>query len=115
MGSSVFREFQWEGWLECFWILYTCSQSLRIRGVCRSLETVRGGQRTTGWLQEPPGVKKKPLEGLLQGMVRKIGPGNQNGARRQGDPVVGSSGVCTTMTDDQGVPGPQGFSAALDL
>lgn len=48
-------------------------------------------------------------------MVRKIGPGNQNGARRQGDPVVGSSGVCTTMTDDQGVPGPQGFSAALDL
>lgn len=59
--------------------------------------------------------KKKPLEGLLQGMVRKMGPGNQNGARQQGDPVVGSSGVCTTMTDDQGVPGPQGFSAALDL
>ena len=52
---------------------------------------------------------------MLQGMVRKMGPGNQNGARQQGDPVVGSSGVCTTMTDDQGVPGPQGFSAALDL
>ena len=42
-------------------------------------------------------------------MVRKMGPGNQNGARWQGDSVVGSSGVGTTMTDDQG------FSAALDL
>ena len=42
-------------------------------------------------------------------MVKKMGPGNQNGARWQGDSVVGSSGVCATVTDDQG------FSAALDL
>ena len=63
VGCSVFREFQWKGWLECFWILYTCSQFLRILGVCRSLETVRGGQRTAGWLQEPHLLPEGPAPG----------------------------------------------------